>query len=145
MLPKILDTNRLIRHWQAARPRTLAAARQAARDLCQRHGTSAIVTPVVIEFLGGMRDKDELARARAFLSELHIIDEGRILPEDFVNARALAERIPFIFRPRTFADCLIRAIADRLHYDVDTADAGMPRSLPQRKADKSGRPHRGSR
>ncbi len=145
MLPKVLDANRLIRHWRAAPPRSTSQARASARQLCERHGTRAIVTPVVIELLGGTRDKDELARARAFLTEFHIIDEGRILPEDFVRATALAERIPHVFRPRTFADCLIRAIADRLHYDVDTADAGMPRSLPQRKGGKSGRTRRGSR
>jgi|SRR5688572_21360485 predicted nucleic acid-binding protein len=144
MLPKILDANRLIRHWRAAPPRSIADARKSAGDLCERHGTRAIVTPVVIELLGGTRDKDELARARAFLAEFQIIDAGRILPEDFVRARALAERIPHVFRPRTFADCLIRAIADRLHYDVDTADAGMPRSLPQRKEGKPGRTNRPS-
>ena len=145
MLPKVLDANRLIRHWRAAPPRSIAQARAAARQLCDRHGTRAIVTPVVIELLGGTRDKDELARARVFLAEFQVIDDGRILPEDFVHARALAERIPHVFRPRTFADCLIRAIADRLHYDVDTADAGMPRSLPQRKARNPGRSLRGSR
>ena len=136
MLQRILDANRLIGQWRSNRPRHSKDAQQLARDLIERHGTAAIVTPVVIEFLGGTRDKNELTLARTFLHEFRVVDEGRILAEDFVQARALAERIPHDSRSRGFADCLIRAIADRLHYDVDTADTGMPRSLPRPSARK---------
>ena len=81
-----------------------------------------------MEFIAGARDAAELERMRAFLAEFVVIDHGRILPQDWKRALALAERIPSDGRPRSALDCLIRAIADRLHYDVDTADSGMPRS-----------------
>lgn len=141
MIRQVLDANRLIQHWQRTRPRTIAGARASAVELIELYGTGAIVTPVAIEFLGGTRDKGELALARAFISQFHAVDEGRILPEDFVQARALAERIPPVFRPRGFADCLIRAIADRLHYDVNTADAGMPRALSRSATGRTKRGH----
>jgi predicted nucleic acid-binding protein len=137
MLPTVLDANRLIRHWQRDRPGNLVSARELAQALIQREGTSAIVTPVAIEFLGGTRDRSELLLARAFLNEFSIIDGGRILAEDLGHARRLAETIPRgHFRPRHFADCLIRAIADRLHYGVVTDDTGFPRSLPPRGTGK---------
>jgi predicted nucleic acid-binding protein len=139
MLPKILDANRLIDHWRHARPKTVAEARRAAQELINLRGTNPIVTPVAIEFLGGTNGEDDLKRHRAFLEEFEIAAQGRILDIDFVRARSLAERTPIPFHPRSFADCLIRAIADRLHYDVDTKDKGMPRSLPPRTADKSNR------
>jgi len=137
MLRKVLDANRLIRYWQTSRPENISDARRLARQLIDLKGTGAIVTPVVIEFVGGTRDSGDLARARAFLDEFDVIDNGRILAEDFVHALRLAEPRRGITRRRSFADCLIRAIADRLHYEVDTEDAGMPRSLPRRSVPKS--------
>lgn len=124
---RILDTNRLIAYWRRSPPKRPAEARSLALEMVAFYGTSAIVTPVAIEFLGGTRDRHELLLHREFLGELRIIDQGRIIPEDLVRAQALAEQIPWNGQSRDFADCLIRAMADRLHYEVDTADAGMPR------------------
>jgi predicted nucleic acid-binding protein len=137
MLPRVLDANRLIRHWQNSRPRSASDARQLARKLIELHGTSAIVTPVVIEFECGTRDQAELTLARAYLGEFEIIDQGRILPEDFVLARQLAAPRQGITRRRSFADCLIRAIALRLNFGVDTADTGFPRRIPPRSSGKA--------
>jgi predicted nucleic acid-binding protein len=145
MARRILDSNRLINSWRRHRPRNRSAARRLASEMTAVHGTNAIVTPVAIEFLGGTHDRDELQLAREFLSCLDIVDDGRVLPEDLVRARALAERIPHGGQARGFADCLIRAIADRLHYEVDTADTGMPRissPLPSSQKQKSHRPRK---
>jgi predicted nucleic acid-binding protein len=145
MLPRILDANRLIRHWQRHRPQSVADARRSARELIKLHGTNAIVTPVAIEFECGTRDQRELELARAYLNEFEIIDGGRILPEDFVQARRLAAPRQGIERKRNFADCLIRAIADRLNYGVDTEDVGFPRRLPPSSQARTRSQRRGKR
>lgn len=76
MVQRILDANRLIQAWRGSPPRTAKRAVRLARGVIQRHGSGAIATPVAIEFLGGTRDKEELACARAFLDEFRIVDEG---------------------------------------------------------------------
>lgn len=135
MSQRVLDANRLIAHWRqcmasARSPHTADRARTWARELIALRGSKAIVTPVQVEFLGGTRNAGELARMRAFLAEFAIIDKRRILPQDWRLALDLAARIPSNGRPRGALDCLIRAIAERLHHDVDTADSGMPRTNP---------------
>ena len=77
-------------------------------------------------FGGSFPRHESLELARAYLGEFDVIDRGRILPEDFVRARELAAPRKRITARRTFADCLIRAIADRLTHDVLTYDKGFP-------------------
>lgn len=89
---------------------------------------NAIITPVQIEFLGGVCDGHELRLAEAFLDEFKLVDGGDVRREDWERARQLARRIPRNRRARHLADCLIRAIADRLRYEVLSSDDGMPRS-----------------
>jgi predicted nucleic acid-binding protein len=127
---RILDTSVLIRHWHSRAKAPLerlteADAEAGARELAQLRGTNCIVTPVYIEFVAGTASAHELQLARAYLSEFDIVDQGRILDEDWVEARHLAERVPRNRRPRQLGDCLIKAIAQRLNYDVDTFDEGM--------------------
>ncbi len=90
------------------------------------HG-NAIVTPVVVEFVAGARKSRELELFRAFLACFDVIDRGQILPADWQAARRVAERIPRDGKPRQLGDCLIRAIARRLNYEIDTADQTFPR------------------
>jgi hypothetical protein len=97
-----------------------------ARDVTEKYGTQAIVTPVFIEFVAGTRGEHELKVARAFLGEFRIADEGAILYEDWITARRFAERIPRDAKPRQLGDCLIRAIAKRLRRDVISLDRGFP-------------------
>jgi predicted nucleic acid-binding protein len=88
--------------------------------------TDAIVTPVRIEFAAGARDAQELKVFRSYLAMFQNIDGGRILPEDWDEALRFAEWIPRNGRPRQLGDCLIRAIARRLRFDVLTRDTGFP-------------------
>jgi predicted nucleic acid-binding protein len=129
----LLDTSVLITHWGRCRTGKRAAAIKEfdadswARRLIEIEDTNAIVTPVMLEYLCGVRDQLELGRARAYLKPFHSVDKGKTLVADWREARRLAERIPKNARPRDFGDCLIKAIASRLNYQVRTFDTGMPR------------------
>ena len=90
-------------------------------------GTSAILTPVAIEFLCGARDASELDLYRAFLARLDVLDGGRINQEDWQKAEQFAAWIPRDGTPRDFADCLIAAIARRLSCEVLTSDIDLSR------------------
>jgi len=89
--------------------------------------SDATVTPVLLEFLCGVVDKRDMILARAFLKQFKAIDDRRILKPDWQEARRLAERVPANGRPRDLGDCLIRTIAQRLNYEVQSLDTGMPR------------------
>jgi predicted nucleic acid-binding protein len=103
-----------------------------AQELIALRNTKAIVSPVALEFLAGART-GEKELIRAFLGEFEIVDKGRIEETDWDRAYQYAERVPRDGRPRGAVDCLIRAIAERLSYEVDTADEGMPDSMPPRR------------
>jgi predicted nucleic acid-binding protein len=132
MARRILDTNQLIKYWH--RRRNHRSYSTISDEEVNRWSSElmsiadCIVTPVAIEFLAGTQNSDELRLARTFLSRFNVIDEGSITADDWNDARRLAERILIDGRRRTLADCLIRAVADRLGYDVLTGDTGMPRS-----------------
>jgi predicted nucleic acid-binding protein len=130
----VLDTSILISHWRrcrSARPLTEldeAEVERWARQLIEIERSDAIVTPVLIEFLCGVGDKREMILARAFLRPFKAIDDRRTLKRDWQEALRLAERVPANRRPRDLGDCLIKAIAQRLNYEVQSLDTGMPRS-----------------
>jgi predicted nucleic acid-binding protein len=129
---RVLDTNELIFHWHASIRRPLSAATKSeatvwARSLIGLRGTDAIVTPVEIEFLAGVSSQHEMALSRAYLQEFRIIDDGRVLPQDWDEARRLASRIPRVSKPRQLVDCLIRALARRLNFDIITRDRTFPK------------------
>ncbi|GAC1304366.1 MAG: hypothetical protein NVSMB14_12140 [Isosphaeraceae bacterium] len=131
MPAKILDTNVLILHWKRSREIDLKHcreddAKQWARRLIKLEGTNRIVMPVFLEFICGVRTKHELKLTQAYLGEFTLADAGRVLPEDWKNAKQIAQRIPRDGRPRGLADCLIKAIAGRLGMEVRTFDTGMP-------------------
>ena len=129
----ILDTNVLVEYWRRRRAgRALEGVSEVevetwARDLIAVEQTDAIVSPVLIEFAGGIRDAHEMKLVRTFLEPFTVVDRGRILISDWAEARRLAERVPPNHRPRDLGDCLIRAIARRLKHEVRTFDRGMPR------------------
>jgi predicted nucleic acid-binding protein len=123
----ILDNNRLCEHWRSSvKPKTRDQARGAARRLIDLRRTNAIVTPVKIEFLVGARSKEELELFEAFLSQFSVVDKGSILDGDWLEAERIAKRVRHDNKPRQLGDCLIRAIANRLNYAVDTADSSFP-------------------
>lgn len=127
---RVLDTNPLIAHWCRSRKGPLAsysrddAARWASR-LMELDGTSAVLTPIVIEFLCGARDGHELDLYRAFLSQFEVVDLGNVTQADLQKAQEIASRIPKNGKPRDLGDCLIAAIAGRLGYEVLTSDASL--------------------
>jgi predicted nucleic acid-binding protein len=127
----ILDANILINNWHRARGRTLADktvadAESWASKLIEIYQTAVIVTPVYIEFIGGVHNSHELRLARAYLNSFRLLDGGNITVEDWREARRLAERIPRDSRPRHLGDCLIKAIANRFRCEVESPDLGKP-------------------
>ena len=131
MSRRLLDTSVLIAHWRRCAVGSLADkgpsdAREWADDLARLHATDIVATPVLIEFLAGVRTSHELALARAYLNRLRAIDGGRIPGEDWAAARRSAERVPRDGKPRHLGDCLIKAIAERLNCEVFSLDEGFP-------------------
>jgi predicted nucleic acid-binding protein len=146
MRKRVLDSSMLISHWHKCRAASLAMNTTAqARDWANRliafYNTDAIVTPVYLEMVAGVRNRHELELTRAYLGAFRCIDERRILPSDWDEAVRLAERYPRRRKrrgrrrtpdaeenpkPRDLGDCLIRAIADRLKHDVETLDKAFP-------------------
>jgi hypothetical protein len=132
MPKRVLDTNKLINHWKRYRPggeKTEAGAEEWGKKLVHIEQTDSILTPVELEMLGGDLNERDRRLTRAYLKPFHVIDKGRILKEDWDEARRLIERIPNRPDPRSrgLVDCLIRAIASRLNHEVLSEDKGMPR------------------
>jgi predicted nucleic acid-binding protein len=129
----ILDTCYLIGHWRQSRgKRALEDVAEKmvvewAGRLIEIHETDAIVTPVVLEMLCGVMSKHELELTRSYLSEFDCVDGGDVRSVDWVEAKRLASRVPRDPEPRDLGDCLIRAIANRLGYDVFTTNTNFPR------------------
>src|SRR5271165_2478850 len=116
MSRRILDTNLLIEHWRTclkrSKRRRLSQISESdvkawAQDLVDLEDSNAVVTPILLEFLCGVRDETEMKLARAFLKVFNVIDRGRILDEDWQDARRIAERVPPTGASRDFGDCLI--------------------------------------
>ncbi len=134
MKKRLLDTEILISYWKKRRSTpltndTIAAARSWAQELIRIHGSNAIATPVFVEMLAGVMTSHELKLTRAFLAEFTCVDQGDIPEADWEQAIRLAQRVkklrkrlPSPSRPRKLGDCLIKAIADRLHYEVQSRD-----------------------
>src|SRR5262245_33876297 len=127
----ILDTNILIAHWRRhfTCPRKKHRAKDAerwARELIKARQTDAIVTPVYVEMVCGALDQHELHLTLVFLDRFRRVDEGAIPPQDWQNAIQMAEKVSRGAEPRDLGDCLIRAIANRLGYEVKTEDHGFP-------------------
>jgi predicted nucleic acid-binding protein len=130
MRRSVFDTNILIRHFQELRPfdrSTPAHAHECASRLISRYEADAIVAPVEVEFLCGVLSEHERRLREAFLATFRIIDQRRVLPEDWQEAKRLAKHPGYVPRPRDLGDCLILAIADRLRHEVITDDRGLRR------------------
>jgi predicted nucleic acid-binding protein len=130
MKNRVLDTCILFDIWHGRSPskirvRSDKTASTAALTWLKKYPNDAIVTPVRLEFLGGTKDKDELRLADLFLAEFEVLDEGRVLVEDWREAERFARRIREKGRSRGAIDCLILAICERLNADLYTHDTGM--------------------
>jgi hypothetical protein len=130
MPKRVLDTNILFNHFQRLRPlegRGTEDAEAWARDLISNKGTDAIVSPVEVGFLCGVIGQHEMRLREAYLLPFKIIDEHRTLPQDWQEARRLAKHPGYQPRSRDLGDCLVLAISDRLHHEVDSGDLGLRR------------------
>lgn len=122
----------MIGYWRRHRARlrddmTTQTALEWAREIIDLFGTDAILTPVWVEVVAGTQSSAELAFARLFLSHFRIADGGKIMTEDWDQAKRLAARVPPDGKRRQLGDCLIRGIAIRLRCDVHTADQSFPK------------------
>ncbi len=133
MRKRVLDTSILILHWRTSRGgssldrSTEDDARTWAHRLIALEKADAIVTPVYVEMICGVRGSHELLLTTAYLHSFRVIDGGNVLPEDWREAIRLARRVPRNGKPRQLGDCLVRAISDRLNHNVRTVDQGFPR------------------
>ncbi len=129
---RVLDTNVLINHWKAyfkAADVTQIGKRQAiqcARRLIELTRTDEILSPIYVEYLCGPQGAAGVAIARDYLDEFTILDEGRIVPEDWEEAKRIAVRVRRDQSSRQLGDCLIRAVCIRLRRDVHTFDRQFP-------------------
>jgi len=138
MPKRVLDTNALINHWRQCvgdrrlREITARMATGWATQLIGLEGTSAILTPTLIEFACGASSGHELHLGRAYVRPFEVADGGTILKQDWEYALRLAERVPPDGLPRQMADCLMRAICERLHLEFVTREIRYPHPLPGR-------------
>ena len=109
------------------RPATPEDGERWARHLIEFRRTDAIVEPVYLEFLCGARDGRELAVYDAFLKPFNRADGGRVLLVDWQLATKFARRPGRGGKPRDLGDCLVWAIAERLHREVISDDRGARR------------------
>jgi predicted nucleic acid-binding protein len=128
----VLDTNILINFWikkikgKRLSDLTRSDAARWGRELIKLQGTNAILTPIYIEYVCGEGHAHAVSLARAYLQPFDLVDEGRILEQDWDEAKRIAHRVLPDNSPRQMADCLIRAICKRLHLEVFTADRRFP-------------------
>jgi predicted nucleic acid-binding protein len=124
MTKAVLDSSVLIGCWlqKGLAKRPAADARSAAAQLIELWDTDAIVSPVYIECVAGTKTGRELAAMRVFLAQFNVVDAWHVLPQDWKGALRFAERVPRDGKRRDLGDCLVRAIAERLNYDINTLD-----------------------
>lgn len=126
----LLDTSVLIRGYHNSPggiPGDAERAMEWARTLVDRYSSNAIVSPVYLEFICGAKSAAELSLFESFLSVFEVADEWEIQRVDLREAQRISRRVPPDGKRRQFADCLIRAMANRLNCDVFSLDAGFPR------------------
>lgn len=131
MKTRVLDTCILLDIWHGRSPSKIKVrskkktARSAARTWLKKYRSDGILTPIRLEFLGGVQSKDELKLADLFLAEFELLDEGKVLIEDWRLAERYARWIRDKGRARGAIDSLILAICERLNADLFTRDSGM--------------------
>jgi predicted nucleic acid-binding protein len=131
MPKRLLDSNVLYPYYRTQRRSTLqpslAIARQWAQEYAATIGYGVIATPIYLEFLCGVTDREEMKLAIAFLDGFENIDGGRVSEQDWHRAQNYAKRIRENRKTRQVTDCLIRAIADRLNCELLTNDRDLRR------------------
>ena len=125
-------------HHMAARNRVFLYSDHRVTDLGTFGGEDGIVTAVNDsgQMVGsyGTEPEADYAERRAFLysySSGILVTlgtlGGNVTTADWQEAIRIARRVPRNRKPRQLGDCLIRAIANRLRYKVETLDADFPK------------------
>jgi hypothetical protein len=141
---RIFDSNKLMTQLRrlASDAKPLDAER-LAEELIDLFKTNAIVTPVEIEVLAGVRDARELELTESFLRRFDVIDKRNIPANVWEDAKRIAKRVVKYDRevprsqrkrrrevnPKTPArhlgDCLIMALANHFQCEIVTDDKGI--------------------
>jgi predicted nucleic acid-binding protein len=131
MSKRILDSEILIRHDnKMTKARTVVAVRAHARQLIDFQETKWILSPIRIEFLCGARDRHEFQLYAAYLEQFEVLDQKNIPARDWSEAERRAQWVKESGGRRKLGDCLIQAIAERLHAEVVTMDRHFRRRTP---------------
>ena len=133
MSKRILDTEVLIRHYnKLTRPRSAQTVKEHARQLIELEETHWILSPIKIEFLCGARNSNEFSLYSAYLEPFALLDMRKIPAQDWSEAERLAQWNKLGGRPHKLGDCLIKAIAKRLHAGFVTRDQDFHSRIPPR-------------
>jgi predicted nucleic acid-binding protein len=127
---RCLDTNILINHFLRLRPlgnKTVRDAEAWAHALISERSANVILSPMVIEFLCGILDQNEVDLREAYLKPFLVMDRQRITVGDWREARRIAKYAGAQAKRRSLGDCLITAIADRLKLEIISEDQGLKR------------------
>jgi predicted nucleic acid-binding protein len=128
---RILDTEMLISHYnRMTKSKSLDAVKAHARQLIKLQETNWILSPIRIEFLCGARDSNEFKLYSAYLEPFEVLDKQNIPSQDWSEAERRAQWVKESGRRRKLGDCLIQAIAQRLHAEVVTRDQDFRRRTP---------------
>jgi predicted nucleic acid-binding protein len=127
---ELLDTSVLISHWRRCSESRLSDktpedASQWAETVIDLRRTRWIASPVLIEFVAGVRSSHELELAHAYLGRFEVIDRGNVSKTCWEEARKIAERVPRDGKPRQLGDCLLKAIAKHFKCAVVSLDKGF--------------------
>src|SRR5271157_2177650 len=94
MRQRFFDSTKLMTELKKLRSDSRRAdVEQLACKLIEIYDTKAIVSPVEIEVLAGVRDPHELELTEVFLEQFEIIDQRHIPPQDWEQARRIAKRV----------------------------------------------------
>ncbi len=138
MPTRILDTQVLISHYnKMTKSKSVDAVKAHARQLINIENTNWILSPIRIEFLCGVRDSHERKLYCACLEQFEVLDERKIPSQDWSEAERLAQWVKQDGRGRKLGDCLIQAIAKRLHAEVTTTDPDFPQRTPPKHSSRA--------
>ncbi len=134
MSKRILDTEVLISHYnKMTKSKSVEAVKAHARHLIDIQETKWILSPTRIEFLCGTLSRNDLKLYSAYLEPFEILDEQNIPSQDWSEAERRAQWVKESGRRRKLGDCLIQAIANRLHAEVVTRDRHFRRRTPPKQ------------
>jgi predicted nucleic acid-binding protein len=135
MATRILDAEVLISHYnKMTKSKSVEAVKAHARQLIKIQETNWILSPIRIEFLCGALSSDEFKFYSAYLEPFEVLDERKIPSQDWSEAERRAKWIKDPRRRRKLGDCLIKAIAKRLHAEFVTRDRDFLSRTPPRQS-----------